>query len=44
MCYHLYVGSKNYNELMRIEKRSRFTDTENRLVATSRKREGRAAT
>ena len=41
MCYHLYVVSKNYNGLMRIEKRSRFTDTENRLVATSGKGVGR---
>ena len=38
--YHLYVESEKYNKLVNIIKRSRLTDTENKLLVTSKEREG----
>ena len=35
MWYHIYVECKKYNKLVNITKRSRLTDIENKLGATS---------
>ena len=36
--YHLDIESKNYNKLMNITKKNRFTDIDNKLVVTSGER------
>lgn len=41
MWYHIYVESKKYNKLVNRIKRSKLTNTENKLVITSGEREGR---
>ena len=41
--YHLYVESKKYNKLVNTTKKRRLTDTENKLMVTSGKREGGGA-
>ena len=38
ICCHLHVESKKYNKLVNKTKRSKLTNTENKLVVTSGKR------
>ena len=38
--YHIYIKSKKCNKLVNKTKRSRLTNTENKLVITSGEREG----